>query len=511
MVERLHGNFDASRRCNYECSAMLLGVLTMHLIEAKLLPKPEAPFLGYSYGSLKKRTRAISRNDGNQVSPSASWREGRANRWAATATFPMRWEAAYPVMETTETGFSLTLAMDNVKYDLDPQGDVILILQNPNAPFAVWPWGDDQESADILYPKTNNGRPIQLRLEEPQASPQKDVVFRLSSRHLILASDHFKTMLQGPWKEASDGPPYTILAEDWDEHALLHVMNIIHGYTRKVPRTMDLELLSRIAVIVDYYQCLEAVELYADVWLNHLKSQAVSDANDRNLVLRLLLSFIFKDPEWFKRTTHVFILKGRGLFPTLELPIPQLVVDKLELARERLIGRIMKRLQKVVEMLSTRESGCSYECSSMLLGVLTMHLSAGKLLFPAPQAPFSGYSLSSLIKFVNAIREPSWAPRFDGPDHNMRNAFREGIRTCIQSEEYFGRRWWEYDEDEDDETEERIEQLEAQSAGENPGFLSIPKHGCTLAYQFEYALKKIKKDIRGLKLEDFDLSQQKSV
>ncbi|CAJ2508725.1 Uu.00g137510.m01.CDS01 [Anthostomella pinea] len=46
-----------------------------------------------------------------------------------------------------------------------------------------------------------------------------------------------------------------ICAEDWDANALSILMYVIHGRHRGVPRSASLELLTKIAVLVDYYKC----------------------------------------------------------------------------------------------------------------------------------------------------------------------------------------------------------------------------------------------------------------
>lgn len=61
-------------------------------------------------------------------------------------------------------------------------------------------------------------------------------------------------MLTGPWMEgiARDSSQSLILAQDWDEKALLVLTNIIHGQTRPVPRRVTLEFLAKMTVLVDY-------------------------------------------------------------------------------------------------------------------------------------------------------------------------------------------------------------------------------------------------------------------
>jgi len=66
--------------------------------------------------------------------------------------------------------------------------------------------------------------------------------------------------MSGKWTIDTDQNDdcFHITGENWDEEALLILMNIIHGHTQEVPRTVDLELLTRMAEIVDYYELHEA-------------------------------------------------------------------------------------------------------------------------------------------------------------------------------------------------------------------------------------------------------------
>lgn len=93
------------------------------------------------------------------------------------------------------------------------------------------------------------------------------VQFRVSSRHLIRASSRFRTMMTGgKWKEGlrdSDGMFHT-RAEGWDIQAFKIFLRVIHLQNWKIPKTVDLELMTKIAVIVDFYECEEALGAWTD-------------------------------------------------------------------------------------------------------------------------------------------------------------------------------------------------------------------------------------------------------
>lgn len=165
---------------------------------------------------------------------------------------------------------------------------------------------------------------------EPESPEEPIVKYLVSSRHLALASRYFSAKLSGPWIEASvkhiDGC-YHMDATDWDSEALLILMHVIHGKTRSVPRHIDLEMLAKLAVLVDYYDCHEAIEIYCPLWVGSLKDKLPDDYG-RDMVLWLLISHVFQQDDIFRQMTQVAALKSDGPVRTMELPIPSIVVGK---------------------------------------------------------------------------------------------------------------------------------------------------------------------------------------
>ncbi|KAK2766914.1 hypothetical protein FQN54_006229 [Arachnomyces sp. PD_36] len=228
--------------------------------------------------------------------------------------------------------------MGERRYSVDPQGDVTLVLRtDPQKDFAVW---DENDIPSAISVPGNNafspppGESLQqvgsqqtprdksTSVSEPQ---MVETHYRVSSRHLILASEYFKRTLGPEWKEGatlkSDGH-VTVHAEGWDGEAFLILLNIIHGHTRKVPKSIDLDMLAKIALLVDYYQCLEVSELFANIWFEKL-IEGVPSTYTRDLILWLFVSWVFRQSELFTRTTKICSTQSRGPIQTLALPIPE--------------------------------------------------------------------------------------------------------------------------------------------------------------------------------------------
>lgn len=172
--------------------------------------------------------------------------------------------------------------------------------------------------------------------EELSSAEDCEVQFLVSSRHLALASDFFKNSLaKNGWKEGepseADGL-YHLTTEDWDADALLILLNVLHHRNYQVPRAITLGMLARIAVLVDYYHCAEAVDMFPRVWINETKKIfPVPSTYDRNLVLWLFVAWFFKLPEEFEATTKIVLRQNTA--PTVQdmsLPIPEVVLGMLD-------------------------------------------------------------------------------------------------------------------------------------------------------------------------------------
>ncbi len=250
---------------------------------------------------------------------------------------------------------------------LDPDGDVIITLRNFNAPFPILPF-DETLSAWENVPQIAVGGqivetglpieaappevveevlPIEAEAPAPEAveedsgniwpmedpfveSPIPSVRLQVSSAHLRLVSPYFKKALDGPFKEShstTDGLRH-IDADDWDTEAFLIVMRIIHGQNRLVSRSLDLEMLAKVAAIVDYYQCHEMLEPFAEIWHLQRKEALIPGTVSRDLILLLFVSWVLRWSEEFKAVTRIPQTQSKGPLSTMGLPIPERIICK---------------------------------------------------------------------------------------------------------------------------------------------------------------------------------------
>ncbi|KAM0208200.1 hypothetical protein ACHAPA_007147 [Fusarium lateritium] len=222
--------------------------------------------------------------------------------------------------------------------EIDPDGDTLLILRNPNAPFATWSNETDQQWANTLpqhqsvMSKSHELTILPTEVIDDKDSAKTDIEqagmrFRLCSAILKVASPFFKKSMNGVWKttECEPGFEWTLLERDWDSEAFLMLMNILHHKTQKVPRTITLETLTKIATLVDYYDCHEAINIWVEKWISNL-SLPEPNYYSRDLLMRLTVARVFPDNKAFSALTKVAIQRSRGPIHTLGLPIPQQII-----------------------------------------------------------------------------------------------------------------------------------------------------------------------------------------
>jgi hypothetical protein len=211
------------------------------------------------------------------------------------------------------------------RYECDPHGDVILLLRDPDTPFAAW--HDSEEPTD----DSQEPDPTEIPLPEEDEDVESEYTeIRVSSHRLMQASQYFDRMLNGDWKETktlqSNGC-LRIEISDWDIGAVQILMDIIHGRTRKVPEEISLEMLTKLAVLVDFYECLEAVDFFARIWIEKLISP-LPDVYTRDVVLWICISWAFQRPDIFGTASYIVIMFSKGPLQTMGLPIPERITRK---------------------------------------------------------------------------------------------------------------------------------------------------------------------------------------
>ncbi|KAF5647609.1 uncharacterized protein FTJAE_1665 [Fusarium tjaetaba] len=308
--------------------------------------------------------------------------------------------------------------MKSITYDIDPGGDIELILKKPNEQNIVPENTTQTLGGKRFNPKFPNppcfGRYqvfSELYPDGENETPdvQVDIHMRVSSRHLILSSRIFRAMLEGPWKEGtpSSGPIRQISAEDWDAVALAIVLDAIHCRHHDIPTKIEIGLLARIATIVDYYQCREAMRFHYEAWAHH---EAEHSWHYNANVLPLYVSWVFHDENEFQIVASSVLRRSTGMsgFNTHELPVSG-ILTKLDDIRQTMMKKALDALDFLQEQL-TEEEGCKIgndaSCTALNLGILIREKRLLARCNPPLVAPYDGHSLGGILDMIACFDLP---------------------------------------------------------------------------------------------------------
>ncbi|KAL4794542.1 hypothetical protein BDV19DRAFT_390148 [Aspergillus venezuelensis] len=319
---------------------------------------------------------------------------------------------------------------------LDPTGEVILVVRNPNPSFAVWTSTDakdtnashesstqdyDSETEAYVGCGYNNHRTEASDGDEDDdfaETTTAEVRIQVSAKHLMLGSSVFNKMLSGDWaegRELREKGSVELVIPDWDIEALLVVLYIMHSRLLKVPRQVTLENLAKIAVIADYYHC-ESVQFFRTLW-NRWVPKKPPTAYTRDVLLGLWVSHFFNWDVHFSAYTKAATEYSEGIIEPLGLPIPAQVLDGINESRTSEIGSLVDNFYELRDELyddgqdfdgfSSRAS----EYRSTMLGSIMRQMKSVKLGLVKPDAPYTGVRLidvQGILQYQLPIRSRSY-------------------------------------------------------------------------------------------------------
>ncbi|KAF4964779.1 hypothetical protein FSARC_7378 [Fusarium sarcochroum] len=341
--------------------------------------------------------------------------------------------------------------MKKSPFTFDPRADALFILQNPNAQ-KLQPsepqldsepeydrLGSDDQSEAGLGETTKTRRDSPMTLDNDQDYPRlhdgspTQVEFRVSSRHLSLASPVFRAMLESKFKESqpNDQGLYEIQASEWDAEALVILLDIIHGQHRDVPKHISAETLAQVAILVDYYGCHEIMELVFTAWVSLMGSP--DDFVKKDPSRWLFISWVFRQDQLFATATRMLLLYDNGNC-VADLPIPQPILDKIDDKRYYILESLFEHLYQFQQDLLEGRAGCSTTCSSMLLGSLMKQLRDKGLLATKPSAPFDGWRVEDARSAIVGLSAPRWRLPGKTMDHpcTLSNALSPHVNQILE-------------------------------------------------------------------------------
>jgi hypothetical protein len=154
----------------------------------------------------------------------------------------------------------------------------------------------------------------------------------VSSRHMVLASRYFEKLLGGDSNEATTlrtkrHVSIPLLA---DLDAMIILLNIVHGVSRKVPRQVNLEMLSKLAVLVSSFGMLDAVQFFSDTWIDNFQMEGLPKSYNENVLPLLFIFWVFDRPSEFKNMTRITQREcDENLDEDMQdIPIPHSIIGK---------------------------------------------------------------------------------------------------------------------------------------------------------------------------------------
>ncbi|KAI0434272.1 hypothetical protein F5Y09DRAFT_266127 [Xylaria sp. FL1042] len=326
---------------------------------------------------------------------------------------------------------------------LDPDGDILVIvpgkppqdLAKPSSPSSGETNLNGTEPAeDVPVEAPAEYVPIEAPAEEavnneehqPDASvPQEEEEwrFKASSKHLSLASTNIKKMMTG-WREGNethdDGLVHWGLS-GFDVDAISIILSVIHGLNRRVPRTVSLARLAQIALVVDYLDCHEVMELYASIWVDRI-GDSIKDPSREDWDGWITVAGVFQNAPILKRWTRVAIIQKLNGAPSLELPILSKAYDLIEQRRQEHLDKIVSSVYTHLDRLSEQKV-CSVECDAILLGTLIRQLRANSLPSVRPTRPYEGLSFGNVVNTIKGLTVPEWYSKVNETEEFRHNPF----------------------------------------------------------------------------------------
>ncbi|KAI9046871.1 hypothetical protein LZ554_008949 [Drepanopeziza brunnea f. sp. 'monogermtubi'] len=237
-----------------------------------------------------------------------------------------------------------------------------------------------------------------------------------SSRHLMLSSRYFETILSGEFKEAKTlRTTGHVEIEFWEDDldSIVILLNIIHGASRKVPRTLDTDNLTKLAVLVSKFGMLETVDFFSDTWIDNLQREGLPKGYNKEILKMLYVFWVFDREKEFGDMTR---LVQREADEKIEedvkgLMIPSAIVDAIKNARVSAISTAIDTVHALIIKFMDGTDHCDaaidddlrYACDAMVLGSLLK--SSRKIgIWPKPEAPFPGRRWRDLAKKLRGIK-----------------------------------------------------------------------------------------------------------
>ncbi|KAH8902831.1 hypothetical protein BR93DRAFT_862203, partial [Coniochaeta sp. PMI_546] len=229
-----------------------------------------------------------------------------------------------------------------------------------------------------------------------------DLRIKASSKHLSLASRPLRNRLSTANGNSPtlqyDGRVH-LRIEGFDPTAVTIVLNALHGKSSRIPKSLDLETITKVASFVQAFQCHEAVEAYAERWISRLKTPPPTKYTPE-IVSWIFISYVFQQPDLFRAATRTAISQGPALVVGQSLRIPDKVTEAIETRRQQLVGKVVSVIHSLVDELKDGSASCTQGCDLFLLGSLVKALHQWNL-----SEPYAGISFDAITRSLRELQD----------------------------------------------------------------------------------------------------------
>ncbi|KAF1960014.1 hypothetical protein CC80DRAFT_582286 [Byssothecium circinans] len=307
-------------------------------------------------------------------------------------------------------------------YKIVDDGDTIVVLTHPQAYFAVWAGEDSKATTEdatsaatqaaSTIPATTTSqanKTTHANGASQDENPAKDILVD------ELATVGFDNIPDGPKRDGK----YYLVAKDLDEKALEIFFNIIHNKGSRVPGRITLDMLAKIAVMVDYYDCAHAVGRYPTDWSHAFGKLPISSM--RETILWICVGLIFRQKERFATATRVALLESKFVsLPHLNLPIGNVlfIKEKRQTLFLKVLDVVLLEITKYqhphyVCETHTKNLDCSAECGAIMAGTILRLLRSKGLYIQGLSNGIGGQdscamSLADFGMTFGTLKPPRW-------------------------------------------------------------------------------------------------------
>jgi hypothetical protein len=182
----------------------------------------------------------------------------------------------------------------------------------------------------------------------------------VSFQKLSTVSTYFATLLLSEFSgtEKKEDAKWHIDAENFHPDALMHVLNITHDCSQRVPLDVSVEILTHMAFIFDYYDIRHTIMPWLREWGSALQIRARSNSIHRDHILWLYVSRQFGLVHQFRSVARCILTYCDDFTNTHGVPVDNLL-EKLFQRRMAGAGLVLRSIDSLTDQLHSREIGCS--------------------------------------------------------------------------------------------------------------------------------------------------------